>query len=356
MGEVTTGGKRMSKGAIRKRYVLLVFMCITVFVGCAPQGELVSTIHFADEITGRTFERETWEVNSFPGGISHQTRFYETGDKVPRRRPITHLLYERLPGTAYGGIELHHPRHGGRYNIPLYEAVPFSLSLDEMRVYFTRVSTGIDITFSISSNELVFYFSNLMRNAWGARNWVHTNAFALEISEEQLQEVLRSLERAEQVLRTDREALILDDYYWDIRLVFDHHTTFFYIDGEATYRLLRYLMNHPIDQADPSEVNLLREIYNAYNLRIQEARIARRVRWHEKNNAWDRAAGIEVREAAQAELQAILEYYDAKIQMYFDDALQKLTEAYEDSNSNVSWEYFGFKLLLTAIFERSDGR
>ena len=343
----------MNERFIRKLYILLAFIVCCLLVGCVSQGELFSTVHFTDEITGRTFVRETWEVNSFPGGISHRVRFYEIRDGFPARKRVEHLLYERIPNTVYGGIELHHPRHSGRYNVTLSEPVPFSLSLDGVRVYFTRVSAGLDVNFSFCINEQSFYFSSLTSGAWGARSWVRTNSFELEMNEEQLQDILRSLEHAEQVLRTDRHTLAADEYYWDIRITSNHHTTFFYIDGDATYQLLRALMYHPLYLADSAEVARLQEVYNESRLNIQETRIAGTVAWHEKNDSWDRNAEPEVREAAQAELRSIREYYDARVQVYFEEGLQNLAAAYEDSRSNVSFEYLGFKMTLIAIFERA---
>ena len=325
--------------------------CTCFFVNCTSQGELYYTVQFADEITGHTFERERWIVNSFPGGTSAQIRFYEITDGSPARIRVRPLLYERYHDAVYGGITLH-SESGSRYTLPLSEPYPFSLSLEEASIRFVTAWEGLEVLFSISEDEATFHFSSILQWAGGGRTRVRSDAFELELSEAQLQDVLRSLERSEHVPRLTSDARDLSSPgTWTVGIAFLHHTTFFHIDGEEAYQLLRYYMNHPIDQADPAEVSRLREIYNETRLQIQEARAERTVTWHEKNNSWDRNAGAEVREAALAELRAISEYYNAIIQAYFEEGLQSLAVAYEDSRSNVSFEYLGFKTTLIVIFE-----
>jgi len=274
---------------------------------------LVETLHFTDEITGRRFERETRSFTSFPGGDNRQSWFYELRDHSSRRRRVAPLLYEHYYGAVYGGITLHH-RHGSRYTLPLYEPYPFFLSLEEASIQLVSAWEGLEVRFSISEDEATFHFSSVLRGAWGSRDRVHSDAFELELNEAQVQDVLRSLERSEHVPRLTRDARdLLRPGAWTVRIAFRHHTTFFHIDGEETYQLLRYFMNHPVDQADSTEVGRLREIYNETRLYIQEARTESTVAWHEKNDSWDRKAGAETREAAQAELRAMREYYDARI-------------------------------------------
>jgi len=346
----------------RKKWpiILILILCLSLvafiscncfFAGCAPQSELIGTSQFTVEITGRTFERETWKVNSFPGGITYQDRFYEIRDGFPARRRVESRLYENYRGAVYGGITLHN-RSGRRYTLPLSEPYPFSLSLEEASIRFVTAWEGLEVLFSISEDEATFHFSGVLQSRWGTMDRVRSDAFELELSEAQLQDVLRSLERSEHVPRLTSDARdLLNPGTWTVGIVFLHHTTFFHIDGEEAYQLLRYYMNHPTDQADPAEVSRLWEIYNETRLQIQEARIDKSIAYHEKNDSWDRNAGAEVREAALAELRAISEYYDARIQAYFEEGLQSLAAAYEDSRSNVSFEYLGFKTTLIAIFE-----
>ena len=344
----------MNKRLIRKLYTLLAFvLCIIFLVGCSPLfgSELVRTDQFTDEITGRTFEREEWHEIMAPWAV--ETRFYEIVDGYPARRRIEPLSYESIPDNAYGGIRLYVLVHATRpYNIALYEPVPFFLNLDEVRVDFTKVSAGSDVTFSFLNNEQFFYFSGLTSASWGSIIRVRTDSFELDVNEEQLQDILESLEQAEQVLRTDRFTLATGEYYWRIDIVSNYHTTFFYINGEATYHLLRTLIHHPVYQADPAEVIRLQEIFDESRLSIQEAIIARSTAWNETFASLDSDAEPDAVDAVRAERHSIGEYYDARIQAYFEEGLQRLTAAYEDSSSNISFEYLGFKMTLIAIFER----
>jgi len=223
--------------------------------------EYIGTTSFTDEITGRTFEREWWEIDSFPGGISQQTRFYELSESHPRRRRVEPLRHERTNETVYGGITLHY-RHAGRYTVSLYEGFPFSLSLDEVRVDFRKIMPGFEVRFTIcGENGTIFHFMSYYERVTGSRTSFHSDSFELEVNDEKLNDVLRSLENAEQVPRIRSDELASDQSRWIARIVYDNHTTFFYVDGEDTYRLLRYLLSYPIDQVNQAEVGRLREIY-----------------------------------------------------------------------------------------------
>jgi len=242
---------------------------------------------------------------------------------------------------------------GHEHVVPLYEPVSFSLSFDEaIDIRFIKILPEFDLTFSICENGLSYHVSSwaLRGTPWPAI--IYTESVEAKLRSEQLQDILKYLERAEQVLRTNRSSQEAGKYYWRIDLVSRYYTTFFYIDGKETYQQIRSFLHMPTYHAHPTEVHQLRDVFLEYRDHIQEAMIEFADRSHE---LWPvpRTSITELESRRiQEELHVLRWYYiDERIQAYFEEALNKLTEAYEDSDSNVSFEYRAFQMYLTELSE-----
>ena len=324
--------------------IIIFFGLIYVLFRSSPSDRsLIGTHQFTHEITGRVFERETWEIDRPLLGPGIHRWYYEVESNSRNR--VSDFRYRHLTDDVLGGIDLVHG-----FIIPLYEPFPVFLSHDKEDITFTRISPNIRTTFIINRYSLSYYFSDirrLNRNS-DSVDVVRTKPVEVDITYEQFQEILRSLEQAEQQARG-----VLDSYNWRMRIASDDYTTFFYINGDEAYQLLRSLIHAPTYLADYNEVGRLLDIYSRYNEYIQAESREQNRRWHEKNNSWDRNAGEEARETAQAELRSIIDYHNVRMQIFFDKALYELAEMYAASDSDVTFEYESIIMMLTAIFDKS---